>query len=223
MTTQRTKISQSDLKIFSSERLTDNADGGGMPLGTALTGKPNELFNPISSIARVNGAFNARLTYQGVQREDDEVLIGAYSAITRPPKDKNVSYLLFPAVFGETRAEAIERIEANKVKTIESRMILFSTQSQNSKIVQAYQRVEEPLPVVGDTFCLTQNMDGYPKVEQYIQVVSVESVVRTFIDPQTNKPFQKMVIKMEISSPLVADFIGVKPTQNHLVKSVKRM
>ncbi len=217
MTTPRTKINKSDLKIFPSERLTDNADGGGMPLGTPLTGEPNELFNPISSIARVNGAFNARLTYQGLQRADDEPLIGAYSAITRPPTDPNVSYLLFPATrFGESRAEILKRIEAYKIGTIASRMTLLSKQAQNSKIVQAYQYEHEPLPIVGDTFCLTQDMDGYPKVEQYIQVVSVESEGRIFVDRESNELFRKMVVKMEISSPLIADFIGVEyPTKNH--------
>ncbi len=208
MTTQRTKINQSDIKIFPSERLTDNPDGGGMPLGTPLTGEPNELFKPIPSIERVNGGFHARLTYQGVQRDDDEPLIGAYSAITKPPTDPNVSYLLFPATtFGETRDEVIKRVEAHKVATIESRMTLLSTQSKGSKIIQAYQRTEEPLPTIGDTYCLRQNMDGYPKHEQYIQILSVDSEMRTFIEGDNE--FYRTVVKMEISNPLETDFIGM--------------
>lgn len=133
---QKTKINRSDLKIFPSERLTDNDDGGGMPTGTPIQGVANELFNPISSIARVNGGFFVRKIFMGVQRADDEPLIGSFVAITQPPKDKSVSYLLFRAnKFGESRAEIVKRIEAYSVATIESRMTLLSTQSANSSIV----------------------------------------------------------------------------------------
>ena len=46
-TALQTKINRQDLKIYPSERLTQNDDGGGMPLGTPLTGALNELFQPI--------------------------------------------------------------------------------------------------------------------------------------------------------------------------------
>lgn len=211
MATPETKIKASDLQFYPSERLTDNDDGGGMPLGTAISGKSNELFNPISSIARVNGAFHARLVYMGVQRIDDEPLIGSYAAITKPPSDPTVSYLMFRATkFGELRNEILKRIEAYNVGTIESRMTLLSTQSQNSRLIQAYQRVGEPLPLVGDIYCLRQDKAGYPKIEQYIQVTRVTSEDRTFTTQSGGgKDFSRTVVKMEVSSQLVADFIGV--------------
>ena len=185
-----TKITRQDLKFYPSERLTDNYDGGGMPLGTPISGEANELFNPISSISRVNGAFYTRLVYMGVTRDDDEPLIGAFSAITKPPKDPTVSYLLFPATkFGEQRNEILKRIEAYSVGTIESRMTLLSTQSKNSKIIQAYQRIGEPLPLVGDVYCLRQDKSGYPRHEQYVQVIKVDSENRTFTNPKNDKDF----------------------------------
>lgn len=216
MATPETKIKASDLQFYPSERLTDNDDGGGMPLGTAISGKSNELFNPISSIARVNGAFHARLVYMGVQRADDEPLIGSYAAITKPPSDDTVSYLMFRATkFGELRNEILKRIEAYNVGTIESRMTLLSTQSQNSRLIQAYQTVGEPLPLVGDVYCLRQNKAGYPKIEQYVQVTRVTSEERTFTRDRAN--FTKTVVKMEISSRLEADFIGAEyPTEGYI-------
>ena len=57
----QTKITRQDLKIYPSERLTQTDDGGGMPLGKPLTGALNELFKPIGSVARLNGAFYAVL------------------------------------------------------------------------------------------------------------------------------------------------------------------
>lgn len=210
MATPEPKINCSDLQFFPSERLTDNDDGGGMPLGTPISGEANELFNPISSIARVNGGFYARLMYAGVQRIDDEPLIGAFAAITKPPSDPTVSYLLSRATkFGELRHESLDRIQAYNVATIESRMLLLSTQSINSRLIQAYQRVGEPLPVVGDVYCLRQDKAGFPKAEQYVQVTRITSEDRTFtVRGNSQRDFTRTVIKMELSSKLKADFIG---------------
>ena len=152
--TKQTKINQSDLKIYPSERLTDNDDGGGMPTTPALTGEANELFDPISSIARVSGGFWARLVYAGVLRDDDETLHGSFLTITKPPADPTVSYLLVKAhKFGEMRQAGIKRIESFSHASIESKMTLLSTQPAGSKIIQAYQRVGETLPQVGDVYC----------------------------------------------------------------------
>lgn len=225
MTTPETKINRSDLQFFPSERLTDNEDGGGMPLGTPISGEANELFNPISSIARVNGGFYLRLVYAGVMRADDEPLIGSFTAITKPPSDPTVSYLLSRATkFGELRHESLDRIEAYQVASIESRMTLLSTQSQNSKIVQAYQRVGEPLPLVGDVYCLRQDKAGYAKREQYIQVSRVTSEDRTFVSQSSNggKEFTVTVVKLEISNILEADFIGVDyPVEGYVAAPCK--
>ncbi len=206
-----TKVTRQDLKIYPSERLTQTDDGGGMPLGKPLTGALNELFQPISSIARVNGAFYAVLEYMGVLRPDNEPLIGAFAAITKPPSDPTVSYLMFKATrFGESRAEILSRIEAYNVATIESKLTLLSTQSKYSKIIQAYQRVDESMPLIGDVYCLRQDKKGYPFAEQYIQVTRiVKAEKRKFVSKTTGKEFEKMVIQLEISTPLEADFIGV--------------
>lgn len=215
MTNKRTKLTKSDLKIYPSERLTDNDDGGGLARGTPLTGADNELFDPISSIQRINGGMMTRLVYAGVQRADDEPLLGAFTAITKPPKDPSVSYLLTRAgKFGEVRGEIIKSIEAYSVATIESRMTMLSTQSKNSRIVQAYQNVGDSLPLVGDVYCLRQDKKGYEQAEQYIKVISVSSEERTFYVGE--KSFNKTIIKMEISQPLEHSFVGVEyPVQGH--------
>ena len=210
MTNLRTKINQQDLKIYPSERLRQTDDGGGMPLGKPLTGALNELFKPISSIARINGGFYAVLEYMGVLRSDNEPLIGAFAAITKPPSDPTVSYSMFKATrFGESRAEILKRIEAYNVATIESKMTLFSTQSKYSKVVQAYQRSDEALPMIGDVYCLRQDKAGYEKAEQFIQVTRIiKSEERTFTNKSTNKDFKRTIVQMEISTPLKTDFIG---------------
>lgn len=213
----KTKITRQDLKIYPSERLTQTDDGGGMPLGTPLTGALNELFQPIGSVAWLNGAFYAVLEYMGVLRPDNAPLIAPFACITRPPINEAVSYLLFRATrFGETRAEILKRIEAYNTKTIESRMTLLSVQSKDSKVVQAYQTVGEPLPNVGDRYCLDQNKAGYPIKEQFIQVARVTAEDREFTDRNGNK-FKKTVLKLEITTKLELDFVGVDyPEQSYV-------
>ena len=111
--------------------------------------------------------------------------------------------------FGESRAEILKRIEAYNVATIESKMTLFSTQSKYSKVVQAYQRSDEALPMIGDVYCLRQDKAGYEKAEQFIQVTRIiKSEERTFTNKSTNKDFKRTIVQMEISTPLKTDFIG---------------
>ncbi|QRO12834.1 hypothetical protein I6J32_09455 [Moraxella osloensis] len=208
-TALKTKVNQQDLKIYPSERLTQTDDGGGMPLGTPLTGALNELFQPISSIARVNGAFYAVLEYMGVLRPDDEPLIGAFAAITKPPSDPTVSYLMSKAGrFGESRAEALARIESFNTATTESRMTLLSTNYANSRVIQVYQRDSEALPLVGDVLCLKQAKAGYPNVYQYVQISRiVKAEKRTFTVGSND--FTRTVMQLEITSKLKTDFIGI--------------
>ncbi|UOP00526.1 hypothetical protein [Kingella potus] len=57
------KLTQQDLRIYPSQRLTDTPDGGGLMVGEPLTGKDNELFPPVSDLDRTMGSFDARLVY----------------------------------------------------------------------------------------------------------------------------------------------------------------
>lgn len=209
-------IERSDLKFFPSERLNDTDEGGGLALGTAIKGEANALFDPISAIARVNGNFAARLFYAGVQRADNAPLLGAFVAITKPPKDKSTEYLLTRAKFGERRQSALKRIEAYSAATIESRLTLLSVQSSGAKLIQAYQRESEPLPYVGEVYCLRQDKQGYAYAEQYIKVMKVTGEVREFYNPTTKNYFKRMVVKIETSQALDFDFVGQEyPTEEY--------
>lgn len=210
MTRKHTRLTKQDLQFYKTERLHDADDGGGLMVKDALTGAENELFPPVSDVARTLGAFNARSVHAAVRRADAEPLTGAHVIISEPPKAENVSYLIYRGGrYGESRAEVVRRVAAYSVATIESRMTLLSVQSQGSKVVQAYQRPEEPLPLIGEVYCLRQDKRGYAQREQYIRVARVSSEVRTFTDRATGKDFQRAVVKMEISDPLTEDFLGV--------------
>ena len=125
--TKTTRLTQQDLQIYPSQRLTDTPDGGGLMVGTPLTGEDNEIFPPVSDVDRTMGSFDARLLYPGVLRNDAEPLYGAHFIVSEPPKAGNVSFLAFKARnYGESRAEIMPRIEAYSVQTVESRMTLMN-------------------------------------------------------------------------------------------------
>ena len=208
MTKRHTQLTTQDLRFYPTENLTDSDDGGGLMVRDPLTGADNELFNPVSDQDRTIGRFSARSVHAAVRRPDAAKLGGAHVIISKPAKAANVSHLLYRGVrYGERRKDIIKRIAAYAVYTIESKMTLLSTQSLGSRIVQAYQRTDEALPLVGDVYCLRQVKKGYPTEEQYIQVIRVSSENRTFTTPD-GKDFIRTVVKMETSTALTADFIG---------------
>ena len=210
MTKRHTQLTTQDLRFYPTENLTDSDDGGGLMVRDPLTGADNELFNPVSDQDRTIGRFSARAVHAAVRRPDAAKLGGAHVIISKPAKAANVSHLLYRGVkYGERRRDIIKRIAAYAVATIESRMTLLSTQSLGSRIVQAYQRTDEPLPQVGDVYCLRQDKRGYPEVEQYIQVIRVSSLNRTFTDVASGKDFVRTVVKLELSTALTSDFVGV--------------
>ena len=208
MTKRHTQLTTQDLRFYPTENLTDSDDGGGLMVRDPLTGADNELFNPVSDQDRTIGRFSARSVHAAVRRPDAAKLGGAHVIISKPAKAAHVSHLLYRGVrYGERRKDIIKRIAAYAVYTIESKMTLLSTQSLGSRIVQAYQRTDEALPLVGDVYCLRQVKKGYPTEEQYIQVIRVSSENRTFTTPD-GKDFVRTVVKMETSTALTADFIG---------------
>ena len=217
MPQKHTALTKQNLQIYPTERLTDADDGGGLMVKDPLAGRENELFTPISDVARTIGAFNARSVHGAVRVADNIPLGGAHMIISRPPKAENVSYLLYRGVrYGEVRRDIIKRIAAYSVATIESRMTLLSTQSLGSRIVQAYQRPGEPLPLIGDVYCLRQDKAGYPAIEQYVQVIRVSSEDRTFTT-HDGIDFVRTVVKMETSTALTHDFVGAEAPQRNYI------
>lgn len=209
-----TRLTQQDLKIYPSQRLTDTPDGGGLMVGTPLTGADNELFSPVSDLDRTLGSFDARLVYPGVLRNDTEPLYGAHVIISQPPAAPNVSYLCFKANgYGDSRQEIMPRVEAYSVPTIEGRMTLMGRHLVGMRLIQAYQRPEAPLPRVGERYCLEmRNASGTVQRYQYFRIEKLSDELRVFEVVENGQVVEitRRVIKMEIGSPLEYDFNGIE-------------
>lgn len=195
------KINQSDLKFYPSERLTDNDDGGGLAMGAPI--KPDEIFDPISSLARVNGGIAMRKLFAKVARNDDEALIGSFVAITKPPVDASVSYLLFAAdKFGEMRKAAINRIESYNSLSVRSNYVLLGNAIKGSNMILVYSH-DKVMPQKGAVFALVSD-DNY----EYVQVEDMVGVLRSFMYGDNVRSV--LVIKLTLTKVLSHEFIGLE-------------
>ena len=77
-----TRLTQQDLQIYPSQRMTDTPDGGGRMVGQPLKGEDNEIFPIVSDVDRTMGSFDARLLYPAVLRDDKEPLYGGHFIIS---------------------------------------------------------------------------------------------------------------------------------------------
>ena len=225
-----TRLTQQDLQIYPSQRMTDTPDGGGRMVGQPLKGEDNEIFPIVSDVDRTMGSFDARLLYPAVLRDDKEPLYGGHFIISEPPKADNVSYLAFKARnYGETRQDIMPRIEAYSVPTIEGRMTMMGKHLAGVRLIQAYQRVEAPLPKVGERYCLQfeDKSDAQTAYHyEYFRIADLSHEVRTFEVPAPNgdmREIQRRVLKMEITNPLANDYEGVKYPQEGYAQTATRI
>lgn len=224
-----TRLTQQDLQIYPSHRMTDTTDGGGLMVGTPLKGEDNEIFPPVSDVDRTMGSFDARLLYPAVLRNDAEPLYGGHFVITEPPKAENISFLAFKARnYGEERKDIMPRIEAYSVPTIEGRMTLMGRHLAGIRLIQAYQRTDAPLPKVGERYCLEytdKSNSATTRRYEYFRILNVAYEDRIFEIPQANgqtKEITRRVVKMEITNPLVNDYEGASyPVEGYAAVSTR--
>lgn len=206
-------IQATDIKLLKSERMSDAADGGGRMTSTALQdGIAGELFEKVVRLDTVYGRVNLRKVYAAVQSTLAETYGGAHAIISEPPTNERISCLLFTTgSHFDTRTQAKDRVESYVVAGPLSRMRLYATQIQGQRAILVYQRVEEVLPDVGDTLCLSVEAAGYAAAQQYIKIDDVEHEVRTFTDSAGD--FDRRVIRLKLTSPLAQTFVGAEPVR----------
>lgn len=204
-------IQASDIKLLQSERMTDAADGGGrMTSSEVLDGVAGSLFPKVSRLDAVYGRVNIRKIYAAVMSSLAETYGGAHAIITDPPDNPRISCVLFSTgSHFDTRAEARNRIESYVVAGALSRMRLYGTQIVGQRSLLVYQRVEEVLPDVGNTICLSVEAQGYTETTQYVRIDDVEHEVRTFTD--SSGDYQRRVIRLKLTTALVQTFVGAEP------------
>jgi hypothetical protein len=201
-------ITSSDIKLMAPERMTDEDDGGGMQTAIEIIdGESNNLFPDISRLDRTYGRVNLREFYPSVQTDTTDTYYGSHVIIADPADDPNVSALLFATGEDPTdRATARDHIENYVVRGPVASAFLYDRQLVGQRSVRVFMRSDNPLPEVGEVYCLTQNEDDPDEYSQYLRVTSVDFEDQNFTDDAGT--FTRRVVTLGVGNALRYTFDG---------------
>lgn len=205
-------ISVNDIKLLKSQRLTDEADGGGRATGAAVVGSEmNNLFSDISRLDRTMGRINMRKAFAGVMSSNADPYLGAHIILTQAPLDPRVSVTLF-----NTNSQTDERdaarnaIESYVVPAVSAPFELLGNQLSGQRAIAGIQREEQRLPEIGEVYQLVIETRV-----QYVRITGVDSRVETFTYSYGSGNFVNFTrrrLDLSISSPLLFTFPGGTPS-----------
>jgi hypothetical protein len=210
-------ISETDLKLLKSERMTDYEDGGGkMTSNVVVDGEVNNLFNDISQLDRTYGRVSLRKAYSAVHTASTDTYLGSHIILTDPPDDANVLVTMFSTEsWTDERLVAQEYIERYNIKATESRWKLFGSYVLNQMSVTMFSLSNAKdadtssgttVPEVGETFVLYDVTHGY---EQMFRVTDIlYTGIQVFTDSQGD--FYKDVIVLAVTGKMKYAFSGAQ-------------
>lgn len=205
-------IATTDVKLLKSQRLTDEADGGGRATGNAVVdGEVNNLFPDISRLDRTTGRINLRKVYGGVMTTNADPYLGAHAIVTEAPADPRVSVLLFnTGSQTDVRADARDAIESYVAAASAASFELMGTQLAGQRALACVQREESRIPEVGEVYQLN-GVNG----SQYVRLTDVAHRIETFTYEYTSGNyvnFDRRRLDLKISAPLEVAFPGGQVT-----------
>ncbi len=115
-------INKENIKLFASQRVTDEGDGGGQATGHIVAdGQVNNLFRDIRRIDRTVGDVSMRKVFVGVGTDNAAPYLGAHAILTVAPEDERVGVELFNTDSQvDERADARNRIESYVVPAVDA-------------------------------------------------------------------------------------------------------
>lgn len=203
-------ILSNDIRLLESERMTDTTDGGGRRTNRVIPdGVAGNVFPKVSRVDAVYGRVNLRKVYPHINTANLDVYAGAHFVITDAPDNNRISVLAFSTGSDfDTRTAARDRIESYVIAGPQSRMTLYGRQLQGTQAILAYQRVEEPLPEIGDVYAISTEVGGATTAQQFVRVQDVAHEVRTF-EESSGGTFERRVLTLKIGAPLRFEFNGL--------------
>lgn len=204
---------KTDIKLLKPERLQDTEDGGGRITANALvSGQENNLFDDISELSRVYGNISLRKFFVGITTNNTDRYYGAHAIISDIPDDPNVIATLFTTEnWDDERSSARDYVERYLSRGTRWNGHLLERQITGQKAILIWQRLPVELPTIGSVFSLIANEGTANEYEQYVRITRISQQVRTYHDQQGS--YQVNVLTIEISDPLLYDFVGIAPSR----------
>jgi hypothetical protein len=202
-------INPEDVKLYESQVLNDEDDGGGRATGNVIVdGVINNLFPDISRLDRTLGDVALRKAFLGIDTDNQDVYLGGHAIIVEPPADPKVSVVIFDAGSeNDERLDAQNRIESYVVRGSSAQFDLLGNQYEGQRSIVGFQREEQPIPEVGDVYLLENAANGD---SQYIRITEVEHQLQSFTVLLNNAPFdfERRRLDLGISATLKVTFPG---------------
>lgn len=206
-------IQVTDIQLLASERLTDNADGGGKMTGNVIeSGQVNNLFPDISRLDRTYGRLSLRKAFMSVRSQNTDTYLGAHVIITDPPSDDKVAVTMFTTNNpSDVRSNAQDRIESYLTIGPLFPYYVYGNQPKGAKAVSLFGRVEDPLPQVGDVLVISVEGGNTVTAQQYVRIADVKADTRTFTDAQGD--YTRKVLTLTLTSALRDTYIGAEASR----------
>lgn len=212
-------ILENNIKFVASQVMDDVPEGGGASTGNVIVdGQMNNIYEDVSDLDRALGRFSMRKIYLAIKTLSTDLFGGAKTVITALPIDDAISYTLFSTNDPfDTRATAVNRVEAYLYKGPMWGGYLLENHIAGMRAINVIQRVNSPIPPVGKTLCLVANEGLASEVEQYVRVIRVSYIERDFVDGTLStgedQIFTRWVVTLELSDALRSDFLGHPPVR----------
>ena len=205
-------INQADLKIFRSERMTDEDDGGGQMTNEAVNpGEINNVWSDISLTKQIRGGVELKKIYGAIVSANRDQLLGAGFFISRDAAAENVTTLLFDTDdHYDERAGAQQKIESYRVKSTRSPLRPVGTQREGQRSIIVYSDSSSDAPEIGAVLFLVNNSTGD---EQAVQVTDTAGQWQDYYYEQNNeyKKYRAWEHTISISQALQFEFEGRDP------------
>jgi hypothetical protein len=211
------EINKSDIKLFESQTLTDDTEGGGARTNNeVVSGQMNNLFTDSSRMDRVYGRVSLRKSFPAVITTDRAIYYGSHIMLTKSADDPLVTCWFFTTEdWFDQRSAAASRIEGYLVKGPTFGAGLLGDHFQGTSVLNLQSNKNWDDPEVGDVLVLetSKNLAGatIDTLTQYVRIMDVSSEVQEFVglDSQGNSvTFEKKIITIEIGTVLESDFPG---------------
>lgn len=201
-------ITDADIRLLKSERLTDAADAGGRITGNEVVdGQSNNLFADVSDLDRTVGRVSLRKAFPAVVSVNTDAYLGVHAIIDDAPDDPNVSAVIFSTgSWTDLRGDARDQLERYVVRGPLYPGFLYDTQIVGARAIALFQSVQQDPPNVGDVLALISAEGTVGEQEQYVRITDVSSEDRNFTDSGGN--FVRRIVTCEISDPLRFTFAG---------------
>ena len=205
-------IATTDVKLLKSQRLTDEADGGGRATANAVVdGEVNNVFPDIERLARTTGRLWLRKLFAGVMTQNADAYLGAHAIVVDPPADPRVSVLLFnTGSQTDVRSNARDAIESYVTAASAASFELMADQLAGQRAIACVQREEQRIPEVGEVYQLS-GVNG----AQYVRLTEVSARLESFTYEYSSGNFVNFTrrrLDLKISAPLQFGFPGGQVT-----------